>query len=163
MNKQEYNLKILFRRCPVDFSDRYDSVIKEYSDVIVSIDPLWKPLTSSWNTILPTREDNQLLSNLSEHCEMVLNVGSSMVFDFISHNKPCCYFRYNQIIQVNKNWDIFKCYRFVHLRSMPNEAAIVWLNNPNEIASKIEKTLKDSKITVNHAKDWFKVINQSDA
>ncbi|WP_369769513.1 UDP-glycosyltransferase [Flavobacterium sp. WC2416] len=160
LNEKGKNLGIIFRRCPVDFSNRYDSIIKEYSDVIVSIDPLWKPLTSSWNAILPTSADNQLLSNLAEHCEMVLNVGSSMVFDFISHNKPCCYFRYNQKYQVNKKWDIFKCYRFVHFRSMPNEASIVWLNNANEIASKIEKTLEDSNATVKHAKDWFKVINQ---
>lgn len=159
LNKQNYNLKLLFRRCPVDFSNRYDSIVKEYSDVIVSIDPLWEQLTSSWNTILPTRADNQLLSNLAEHCEMVLNVGSSMVFDFVSHNKPCCYFRYNQKSQVNKKWNIFKCYQFVHFRSMPNKAAIVWLNNANDIASKIEKTLMDPNVTVNHAKDWFKVIN----
>jgi hypothetical protein len=160
LNKKGNNLGIIFRRCPVDFSNRYDSIIKEYSDVIVLIDPLWQALTSSWNTVLPTKADNQLLSNLAEHCEMVLNVGSSMVFDFISHNRPCCYFRYNQKIQLNKKWDIFKCYRFIHFRSMPNEAAIVWLNSPTEIVSKIEKTLKDSSTNVDHVKNWFKVINQ---
>ena len=160
LNKKGNDVGIIFRRCPVDFSNRYDSIIKEYSDVIALIDPLWQPLTSSWNTVLPTKADNQLLSNLAEHCEMVLNVGSSMVFDFISHNKPCCYFRYNQKIQLNKNWDIFKCYRFVHFRSMPNERAVIWFDNKEEITIKIEQALKNVQMNLNHATDWFKIINQ---
>jgi len=160
LNKKFYNLGIIFRRCPADFSDRYDDVLKKYSDTIVSIDPLWNPLSTFWNSIMPTKEDDLLLSNIAEHSEMVINVGSSTVFDFATHNKPCAYFRYNQKIQKNKDWNIFKCYRFVHFRSMPNKEAIIWLDSSEEIALSIENMLKDSKKTVGYAKDWFEVINQ---
>ena len=49
-------VKIVFRRCPVDFSERYAAVISEYSDVIVEVPPLWKRIGDGWNTILPMTE-----------------------------------------------------------------------------------------------------------
>ena len=160
LNDKNFNLGIIFRRCPTDFSSRYDKILEKYSDVIVAIDPLWKAFSTNWNTILPSKADGYLLCNIANYCELVVNLGSSTVFDFVAHEKPCGYFRYNQKLQINKNWDVFKCYRFVHFRSMPNAEVVVWLNNPEEIALKIEKMLKDSKTTVDHAKNWFKVINQ---
>jgi hypothetical protein len=160
LNKKGRNLGIIFRRCPVDFSDRFDCVINEYTDVVVKIDPLWKSMNKVWNSILPTKEDDFLLSNIAEYSEMVINLGSSMVFDFIAHGKTCGYFRYNQQKQMNKNWDVFKCYQYIHFRSMSNEKAVIWLNNPEEIAAKIEKVLIDSKETINYAQKWFEIIVQ---
>ncbi|OOV29310.1 UDP-glycosyltransferase [Flavobacterium sp. LM5] len=160
LNSRGFNLSIVFRRCPVDFSDRYDSILTKYSDIIVALDPLWKPFSSQWNTILPTKEDDSLLSNLVEHCEMVLNLGSSMVFDFVSHKKACAYFRYNQKIQLNKKWDLLKCYQYVHFRSMPNKEAVLWINSPNEISTIIEKGITTPSSVIENAQKWFEVINQ---
>lgn len=160
LNGRGFNLGIIFRRCPVDFSERYDSILIQYSDIIVSIDPLWKPLSFHWNTILPTKEDDSLLSNLAEHCEMVLNLGSSMVFDFVCHKKICAYFRYNQKTQLNKKWDILKCYQYVHFRSMPNEESVLWINSPNDIVTILEIGLSATSIVLGSAQKWFEVINQ---
>lgn len=160
LNQKGHNLGIVFRRCPVDFSGRYEEIVEKYSDVIVKIDPLWKPFTSFWNSILPTKEDDFLLSNLAEHCELVVNLGSSMVFDFICHQKPCGYFRYNQKKQIDKNWDIFKCYNYVHFRSMPTENPVFFMDNRNTIAEELEKILNNNTETVNQAKKWFEKINQ---
>lgn len=113
----------------MDFSNRYDEVLNKYEDLIYSIDPLWKPFSKIWNAIMPTKEDNELLSNLAEHCEMVVNLGSTTVFDFAIHNKSCAYFNYNQEFRSNLKWDIFKCYKFVHFRSMPNKNVVVWFNS----------------------------------
>jgi hypothetical protein len=160
LNEKGWNLGVIFRRCPVDFSNRYDSVLANYCELIVEIDPLWKPLSNAWNTILPTKGDGELLSNIAEHCELVVNIGSTTIFDFLTHKKPCGYFRYNQKTQNNKNWDIHKCYQFVHFRSMPNDAAVIWFNDIEDITLKIENALTNPQSTLNHAKDWFKVINQ---
>ena len=134
--------------------------MESYSELIVEIHPLWKPLSEAWNAILPTKEDGELLSNIAEHCELVVNIGSTTIFDFLTHKKPCGYFRYNQKIKNNKNWDIFKCYRFVHFRSMPNESAVIWFDNKEEITIKIENALRNPEATLDHARDWFKVINR---
>ena len=161
LNKKGHNLGIVFRRCPVDFSNRYDAVLKKYAGIIVPIDPLWKPLTEVWNTILPTQEDDELFSNIAEHCEMVVNLGSSTIFDFIAHEKPCGYFRYNQRFQINPKWNIFECYKFIHFRSMPDQAAVFWLDSPEEIAGNIETMLtKKSNIVLDNAKKWFRIINE---
>ncbi|PVX46630.1 hypothetical protein C8C85_2495 [Flavobacterium sp. 103] len=160
LNSKGYNLGIIFRRCPVDFSNRYDTILEKYSSTIVSIDPIWKPLSSVWNTILPTKEDDSLLSNLGEHCEMVLNLGSSMVFDFICHKKVCAYFHYNQKIQLDKNWDLFKCYQYVHFRSMPNNNSVFWINSPDAIIAIIEKGMAKNSSVIEDAKNWFEIINQ---
>lgn len=161
MNQKGTNLGIIFRRCPVDFSNRYDEVLKKYGNMIVAIDPLWKPFKSFWDAILPTKEDGILFSNIAEHSEMVVNLGSTTVFDFVAHNKPCGYFRYNQMDQLDPNWDIFKCYKFVHFRSMVSEHAVIYLDSPNDIDQKIDNVLNHKhQKNLDDANRWFKTINQ---
>ena len=160
LNKKEYALGIIFRRCPVDFSSRFDDILEEYKDVIVSIAPKWEKMGEMWNTILPTPEDINLQVNTIAHTEMVINLGSSMVFDYAVHNKPCAYINYDVVQKVRPDWSVKNIYNYVHFRSIPHAKAVIWINNPIEIASKIEKILIDSTKTVAFAKNWFKVINQ---
>jgi hypothetical protein len=161
LNQKGADLAIIFRKCPVDFSSRFDEVLAKYPHIIKPIDPLWKPLGSVWNAILPTKEDDELLANIAEHSAMVINVGSSTVFDFISHEKPCGYLRYNQQLQLNPNWDIHKCYKFVHFRSMPDNDAVFWLDSPQIMATDIERMLGDEAQKVTEkTRLWFERINQ---
>ncbi len=161
LNKNGHQLGVIFRKCPVDFSTRFDAVIEKYADEIVPINPLWKPISSEWNTILPTKEDDVLLAAVAEHSEMVITIGSSTVFDFISHKKPCGYLKYNQPKQLDPTWDIYKCYQYVHFRSMPNKEVVFWLNSAEEMAGKIEGMLADTTSNViANAQLWFEKINQ---
>ena len=128
--------------------------------MIVPIDPLWKPMSSKWNDILPTKDDDELFTNLAEHTEMVINLGSSTVFDFVSHKTPCGYFRYNQKTRLNKNWDIYKCYRYVHFRSMPSASAVLWFDNPKSIGPAIATAIKNGEGITRHTQSWFEKINQ---
>lgn len=159
LNEKGKNLGIIFRRCPVDFSNRYKTIIEKYSTIIFEIAPKWKAIGTSWNTILPTKEDVLLLSNTIYHSKMVVNLGSSMVFDFITFNKPCGYFNYNQDIKKNINWDIFQCYKYVHFRSMPNNNAVAWFNSPEDIEIKIEKLFQNPEDILISANKWFEIIN----
>ncbi len=160
LNKKGHTLGIVFRRCPVDFSSRYDNVLAEYKDIIVPIAPKWERKGEMWNTILPTADDVTLQVNTIAHTEMVLNLGSSMVFDYAAYNKPCAYINYDALNKKIADWSVRKIYNYVHFRSMP-ENAVVWLNSPDEIANKIEMMLSDDvqKVIVN-AQKWFEKINQ---
>lgn len=160
LNKKGHSLGIIFRRCPVDFSPRFDKILEVYQDVIVSIAPKWEKQGEMWNTILPTPADVILQTNTIAHTEMVINMGSSMVFDYVAHDKACVYINYDVANKVKVNWSVRNIYNFVHFRSMPNPKAVFWINSSEEIASKIEEVLKDSKETVGCAKNWFEVINQ---
>lgn len=160
LNKKGYNLGIIFRRCPVDFSSRFDTVLKKYAHIISVINPKWELIDHSWNKILPLKEDLVLQKNLAQYCEMVINLGSSMVFDFVTQNKPCVFINYNPKHNLNLNWDVDKVYKFIHFQSMPSKKAVAWLHKADDIENTIEKLLKDSSQIVNEAQEWFKIINK---
>ncbi|MES2411762.1 MAG: UDP-glycosyltransferase [Bacteroidota bacterium] len=161
LNAKGNNLGIIFRRCPVDFSNRYDAVLETHNDVIVPVNPEWKNFGESWNTILPTREDLELQINTIFYSGLVINLGSSMVFDFAAFDKPCGFINYDVPNAEYPNWSVKKIYNFIHFRSMPAKNVVFWINSPEEIAEKIERMLtKDSNEIVDTAKHWFEKINQ---
>lgn len=160
LNRKGNELGIIFRRCPVDFSGRYDKVLKNYQDVIISVEPLWKKIGEGWNTILPTQEDIDLQMNTIAHTEMVLNLGSSMVFDYVAHDKACAFINYDVADKKILDWSVKKIYNYVHFRSMTNSENVLWINNPDEIISIIEKGIVKKSNVVKGAQEWFKMINQ---
>lgn len=153
LNNKGLSLGIVFRRCPVDFSDRYDAVLQENKDLIATIAPKWEKMGERWNAILPTKADLALQVNTIAHTELVVNLGSSMVFDYVAFDKPCIYINYDMP-------SVKRVFNYVHFRSMPNKDAVVWVNNPDEMADKIEKLLAHKAIAVKNAALWFEKINQ---
>ncbi len=162
LNKKGSNLGVIFRRCPVDFSSRFDQVLLDFQDVIVPINPKWKKIGEGWNTILPTAEDMVLQTNTIAHTELVVNLGSSMVFDYVAYQKPCVYVNYDVTEPVLAGWNVDKVYKYIHFRSMPSKEAVVWFNSPEEIETKIEQLLNQDK-DVSEAQKWFEIINQQPA
>lgn len=160
MNEEGDAIGILFRRCPVDFSDRFDSVLTQYKDIIVPVNPKWEKKGGMWNTILPTPEDVDLQMNTIAHTDMVINLGSSMVFDYAAHGKPCAYINYDVKHKRIEDWSVKKIYNYIHFRSMPAKESVIWLDNKDEIKTKIQLALKDSRQNTIKAKEWFQIINK---
>ncbi|MFB9108018.1 UDP-glycosyltransferase [Flavobacterium gyeonganense] len=160
LNSQGNSLGIIFRRCPVDFSDRYDFILEKNKDIITPIAPLWQKIGEGWNTVLPTRGDNLLQVNTICHTEMVINLGSSMVFDYACFKKPCAFVNYDVSNKIDKKWSVSKIYNYIHFRSMTDKKAVIWLNSKDEIADKIKLSLEQKNEIVNNAQNWFKIINQ---
>lgn len=154
---------IIFRRSPVDFSRRYDNIINSYPDIITPIVPLWEAKGERWNTILPTKEDLNLQANLIHNTFMVINVGSSMIFDYVCKGKPCAYINYNPHVE-NLEKDINEIYKYVHFRSMPSEKSVLWINSKDEIGMVIEKVMENNSLeNVEAAEEWFGIINRTPA
>lgn len=159
LNDNGYNLGIIFRRCPVDFSGRYDFVLNEFKEIIVSLNPVWEQAGTMWNAIMPKKEDTRLLVNTARYSELVINVGSSMVFDFACHNKPCAFINYDTDKRSHPTWNIEHIYNYIHFQSMPNKKAVRWLNRKEDLTQIIESTIdKKDEETIVHALDWFKVL-----
>lgn len=152
--------RILFRRCPVDWSDRYDVVLDKYRSLIQVVDPVWAPVSSdtSWNQFVPTREDVALLVNTVRHAALTINIGSTTALDFAALGKPACYFRYNAV--ENSRWDILKVYRYVHFRSMQGLEPVYWVNAQSELASVLQKALTDEAGCVAQAQAWHRRLAQ---
>lgn len=160
LNTQGQNLGVVFRRCPVDFSDRFNHVLTENQDIIVSIDPVWERAGEGWNTYLPTVADMHLQLSTIAHTEMVVNLGSTMVFDYVSFQKPCAFVNYDVVDCPREHWSVTKIYKYVHFRSMPQPESVLWINSPNDLDQIILQGMSNSSATVQAAQKWFEIINQ---
>ena len=158
LNKEGYNLGIIFRKAPVDHTGRYQEIIEKYNQEITEIAPAWNAMGKQWNTILPEPYDFSLLSTVCEHSELVVNICSSMVFDFTIHNKPCIYINYEQPQLKKGIRDIGQNYRYVHFRSMPSEKAVAWGTSKEALQFTLENLLNDPKPVIAQAKKWFTVV-----
>lgn len=158
LNKEGFLLGIIFRRCPVDFSNRFDEVLEKNKDVITSIAPKWEKMGGQWNTVFPAQADVDLQRNIVFYTEMVINLGSSMVFDYVAHKKPCAFINYDVRKKVLRNWSVDKIYNYVHFRSMPCKESVIWLNSADEIVDKIKVGLNSTDEIVTNAQKWFETI-----
>jgi len=158
LNAQGYNLGVLYRKCPVDFTDRYNAILEKYKDVIAVVNPIWRPIGTNWNEIMPTKEDFIMQSNVCEHTEFVANIASSMVFDFVAHQKSCLFFDYEQPQLKKGIRDIGQNYKYIHFRSMPSKNAVLWIYNKMKLTD-IIKSILDNKISsVAEGEKWFRTI-----
>ena len=145
--------QIIFRRCPVDISGRFDWVVKKYPDLIIEIPPLWNFNSDIWSAVYPTFDDVRLLTSLVYYSDVVINVGSTMAFDFGMFNKPCIFINYDY--KPDKNWSVKTIYKYHHFRSMPSKNAVFWLNDRSEIVQVINKAVNQPNTTIN---EWFKIV-----
>ncbi|WP_422105118.1 UDP-glycosyltransferase [Winogradskyella sp.] len=154
LEAEKHNLQIIFRRCPVDFSSRYDDALETYKDFIISIDPKWNnQAETGWAGFFPMYEDINLQINLAKHCELVTNLGSTMAVDFATFNKPCLYLNYNP--SNDSSWSTEIIYKFQHFRSMKNLDAVGWINSKEDIHNTILKTLDNPNHIAMDRKEWI--------
>ncbi|SEA89133.1 UDP-N-acetylglucosamine:LPS N-acetylglucosamine transferase [Flavobacterium gillisiae] len=158
LNAKGENLAIIYRKCPVDTTTRYDLVLEKYKDCIAVLNPLWKPFGKNWNEILPTKADLKALYNVCQHSELVTNVCSSTVFDFVLHNKPCVYYNYEQPQFKKGIRDIGQNYNYVHFRSMPTPEAAVFCTDKKELENQIKQILEGKLSNVSEGKKWFEIV-----
>lgn len=158
LNTKGENLGIIYRKCPVDRTNRYDAVIKANKDLIVVIDPLWQAMGKQWNEVFPTKADLKLLYNVCAHSELVTNVCSSTIFDFVAHNKPCIYYNYEQPQLKKGIRDIGQNYKYVHFRSMPSSEAAVFCTDKTQLEDQIEAILNGNLSNVSEGKKWYTIV-----
>ncbi|NND61924.1 MAG: hypothetical protein HKN48_01890 [Flavobacteriaceae bacterium] len=145
--------QIIFRRCPADISERYDWVLKKFPDLIVDIPPLWNFNRDIWTAVYPLYEDIKLLVSLAKYCDVVINLGSTMAFDFGMFHKPCIYINYDTI--PDKNWSVKTVYNYQHFRTMPSKKAVYWLNKKEDISAVIKNSIEEPHTEI---RDWFEVV-----
>ncbi len=158
LNTQGENLGIIYRKCPVDFTARYNEVIEANKDIIEVIDPIWKQVGKQWNQVLPSKEDFKMLYNICEHSEFVTNVCSSTVFDFVTHNKSCIYYNYEQPQLKKGIRDIGQNYKYVHFRSMPSDKAAVFCTDKNDLEGLVKQILEGKLSNIDEGKQWFEIV-----
>ena len=163
INKLDSSIRpqIVFRRNPVDKSNRFDEVLFKYKNLVYVIDPDWrteKNANSYFTAIYPAYNDVQLLTNTVLHCDLVVNFGSTMAHDFSVLDKPCLYLNYNPVS--NSIYQVADVYKFQHFKSMVGLDAVGWLNSKSEIGVKIMEALDfPDKIAKDRVKWMQKIVN----
>jgi len=147
------DFQIIFRRCPVDLSGRYDWVLDKFPNLIVDMPPLWNFNSKKWTAVYPTFEDVKLLVSLAFYADVVVNVGSTMAFDFGMFDKPCIYINYDH--KKDPNWSVDTIYQYQHFRSMPSKKAVFWLPSASEIIPLLDTVKADNTTQL---KQWLKVV-----
>ncbi|MUU77646.1 hypothetical protein [Winogradskyella endarachnes] len=157
LESEKDDIQIIFRRCPVDFSTRYDSTLSKFNNLIVSIDPLWNNESNSgWVGYFPKYQDIDMQVNLAYHCSMVINLGSTMALDFSIYDKPCLYLNYNPAY--SKVWSTEMIYSFQHFRSMNGLDAVGWLNDKDSIRNTVLKALNPKQEIAVDRKKWMEKL-----
>jgi hypothetical protein len=151
--------QILLRRCPADFSGRFDEVLSDFPNLIREASPLWKRNEGGgWNGIYPTMDDTPLLVSTAYYCDCVLNIGSTMAFDFAQFNKPCLYINYDQPVKIDSDWSTKKLYQFQHFKSMEGLDAVGWINSKSDISLMIQKCIETPSEVGPDRHVWFQKI-----
>jgi len=146
--------QILFRRCPVDTSNRYQSVLEEFPEITIS-DPLWlSQQNGDWTQAIPTREDIALLANVVNHCDLVINVGSTMAMDFAVFDKPGIYLAYDHP-SANGGWSVKDTYRLPHLRPVHELQPVYWAYSATELGTLIDHALSHAEEKGEARRAWL--------
>ncbi|WP_310556200.1 CDP-glycerol glycerophosphotransferase family protein [Flavobacterium sp.] len=155
-NLQE-KYQILFRRCPVDLSGRFDQIVKKHQSLIKEAPPIWHfNDTKKWTTIYPDFEDIKLLASTAYYSDVVINVGSTMAFDFAMYNKPCIFINYDQEDKQEQKWSTKTIYNFQHFRSMSDSNAVYWLKNNKEIMNVVQQALTENNTV--YMDNWKQIV-----
>lgn len=161
LNTEGKNLGIIFRKCPVDFTGRFDEVLQKNADIITAIDPIWKNLGNSWNKVMPFKEDISLLINTIRYSELIINIGSTMAFDGYAHNTPCVYINYDHAKADKSSWSITPIYKFIHFKSMPSKRVVFWANAKEDLEAFILKSLDKESVDLSDMSAWFNTISMA--
>ena len=92
----------------------------------------------------PSKDDVKLLVSTAFYSDIVVNVGSTMAFDFAMFDKPCVFINYDQKTKNDPNWSVETIYKYQHFKSMPNKESVIWLNGSEEIITKLTKQFSDT-------------------
>ena len=159
--EEENRPQVLFRKCPVDKSDRFDEILKKHSSFIFPIEPDWRlgnEDENSFTTIYPAYNDLQLLINTVKHSDLVINFGSTMAHDFAVYQKPCLYLNYDPV--ANSVYKVGNVYKFQHFKSLSGLDAVGWINSKSEFAPKIKQAIDNPDKTGKDRKIWMQKIVQ---
>ena len=152
------NVELIFRPVPVSGHSRYLEVLSKSPHIKV-ISPRWNR-SESWSYSYPLYEDVSMLSTLAAHCELVLNVGSTMALDFACFNKPSIYLNYLPEGGDEKFWKPSMIYDRQHFRTMNDKDAVCWGNSKEELGLLIKKIIQDPQDVAKGRLDWLNLVRK---
>jgi hypothetical protein len=149
--------QLIFRRCPADTSDRYRKVLEACPE-IVSAEPLWhRPTNGDWAHAVPDPADVTMLVNLVRHCDLVVNLGSTMAMDFAIFNKPAIFVRYNPVVD-SARWDVEQVYQLPHFETVHRLQPVYWAKSKGQLPALVKRALTEPDELSGARTAWLETI-----
>jgi hypothetical protein len=151
--------QIIFRSSPTDVTGRYKSTLTRHPE-IANIKPAWINLAENdWSKVIPTKDDIRLLVNTVHHCDLVVNVGSTMALDFAINQKPAVYLAYPPASWHSEEiWKIENVYRFPHFKQIQKYNPVSWARDRNDLKGIIEDCLRNPERLEPNRIDWVNFL-----
>lgn len=141
------DLQVVVRPAPVDDGRRYDAVRAEFPELCWA-PPAWhRPPGGDWSEALPSREDVDLLANLTRHGDVNVNLASTMTLDFGLHDRPVVNLAFDVADPPPFGLPIWEhYYRFDHYRPVVELGAARFARSPTELAEHLNAYLADPSL-----------------
>lgn len=143
----ERNPQVIVRPVPVDNGARYAKVRERFPELIYR-QPEWVHAEpGNWARVVPLPEDVRFLANLTHHCDLNINLGSTMTLDFGLHDKPVVNVAFDVAdppIFGLPYWDYY--YQFEHYRPVVELGAARPARSPEQFADFLNAYLADPSL-----------------
>ena len=141
------NPQVVLRPAPVTRADervRYGDVCRDFPELIYS-EPRWiQTQRGNWASVIPSRDDVQLLANLTQHVDLNVNVASTMTLDFAIRDKPVVNIGFNANDPPPFGVPLKDYYyRFEHYRPVLELGAVRLARSVHELAEHVNAYLED--------------------
>jgi hypothetical protein len=141
------NPQVILRPAPVDEGTRYDSVRRDFPELIYA-QPEWLNTDSAnWSAVMPLPKDIAFLANLTNHADLNINFASTMTLDFAIRDKPVI----NLVIDTCdpptygvSQWDFVRQYE--HYQPVIEFGAARFAHSADDLAEHVNAYLQDPSL-----------------
>lgn len=123
--------QLLVRIYPKDLTGRFEELKKRRPDI------LFPHINWSKSWLTPLEEDSRLLVNMLRHCEIGINIASTVSLELCMFDKPVINLGYNPPSVSTKEIRFADYYEFDHYRPVVASGAIEIAGNPRQLAELI--------------------------
>lgn len=138
------NPQVALRPMPVDDGRRFETVRRDYPELIV-LEPEWARSTSGrWTGVMPLPADVSMLANLAHHASLNINVASTMTLDFAVNDRPVVNVAFDVASPPPHGrplWHHF--YQYDHYRPVTDLRAARIACSPEQLAEHVNAYLAD--------------------
>lgn len=128
--------QLLVRVYAKDRSGRFEDLARRRTDIVFT-PTLWE---RNWLTPLP--EDTELWTNTLLHCDVGINVASTVSLELCIFDKPVVNVAYNPPSVSPRQIDYARYYSFDHYRPVAESGAIALARRPEEIAKLVRDAIE---------------------
>ena len=143
-------LKLVIRTYAKDRGDVFESLKNRRADIIIP-DVKWEK-----NYQTPLEEDQRFFTNLLLHCELGVNVASTISLELCMFNKPAINIGFNPPGRDIYPYDYTRFYEFDHYKPIVESKAVSVAKSPSHLQELLEKYLENPQWHADYQKTLIK-------